>query len=418
MKFKSLILVVIILFVVSLLLASKIRMAAIQPRLSSSPVTTPTPTPASFLTGTDNPGVLLTPTRTRTETSILSPTPTSPPTATRTKTPSATPTKTPTATATRIPTRTATRTHTPAKTFTATVTRTPTFTPVTLVAEMMAQVRPNDIFHYTGSLSGEWATTIGGKSYTITSRATNSGVPIQKATQYVYEHLQAWNLSPVYQDWSSSGLNGRNVTGVITGDTHPDEIVLLTAHLDDNPSSGPAPGADDNASGSAGVLVAAEILSQYHFERSLRFVFFTGEEQGMLGSHRYAALARANGENIVAVCNLDMIGWDDLGGPVLRVHTRPGSAGDLAIAKLLTNVVSAYHLDLTPVINADGESTSDHSSFWNQGYPAILAIEDKINDLNQVYHSKYDRMSTLNQAYFTEFVKTAVGTVAHLARPH
>ena len=69
-------------------------------------------------------------------------------------------------------------------------------------------------------------------------------------------------------------------------------------------------GADDNASGSTGVMVAAEILSQYEFERTIRYVFFTGEEQGLYGSREYADLVAGAGDNIVAVYNMDMIAWN------------------------------------------------------------------------------------------------------------
>jgi hypothetical protein len=292
-----------------------------------------------------------------------------------------------------------------------------TFAPDPLVAEMLAQVQPNAASAFDGSLSGEWPALVDNAPYTIISRATASGLPVQKATQYVYEHLQALGLSPGFHDWSLQGYNGRNVAGTITGTTQPDEIVLLTAHLDDAPWSGKAPGADDNASGSVGLLLAADILSEYRFARTLRFVFFTGEEQGLLGSQQYAAKVHGEGENIVAVCNLDMIAWDSADGPVLRLHTRTGSAEDQGIADVFTNVVSAYNLNLTPVIDADSNSASDHASFWAQGYPAILAIEDNRNDFNRYYHSVGDRLSRLNLAYFNDTVKAAVGTAAHLALP-
>jgi hypothetical protein len=292
-----------------------------------------------------------------------------------------------------------------------------TFESDPFVTEMLAQFQPDGTYAYAGSLSGEWPAVVDNLPYTITSRATNSGLPIQNATQYIYEHLQALGLSVSFQDWSSKNFHGRNVVGTITGSVHPDEIVLLTSHLDDMPGFGPAPGADDNASGSVGVLYAADILSEYRFERTMRFVFFTGEEQGLLGSKAYATEARTEGEKIVAVCNLDMIGWDTMDGPVVRLHTRANSAGDLEIANVFTNVVSAYDLDLEPVIDPDGTASSDHASFWVQGYPAILAIEDDQNDFNPYYHSKNDRLPHLNLTFFNNFVKAAIGTAAHLARP-
>lgn len=236
-------------------------------------------------------------------------------------------------------------THTPLTSFPPTALATSqAFVPNPAVADMMAHVQQAAVYTYTGDLSGEWPALVGGVPYTITTRNTTSGTPIQMATQYVYEHMQASGLAVSYHDWYAN----RNVVGVLTGTTRPGEIVLITAHLDNMPSVGLAPGADDNASGSVGVLVTADILSQHQFERTLRFVFFTGEEQYLLGSGQYAQAVYAAGDDIVAVYNMDMIAWNDTDGPTLDLHTRrttdPGYAGDLAIAGVFTNVVNAYDL--------------------------------------------------------------------------
>ncbi|MCI0476948.1 MAG: M28 family metallopeptidase [Anaerolineales bacterium] len=289
------------------------------------------------------------------------------------------------------------------------------------VATMIAQVQASTVSDYTARISGEVPATIDGAPYTIISRRTNSGTPIQKATQYVFEQMQALGLTVSYHTWSACGLSNRNVVGEKIGWTRPDEIVLVVAHLDDLPLITNAPGADDNASGSVGVWIAAEILRQYRFERTLRFVFFTGEEQGLCGSSRYAAAVA--GQNVVAVYNLDMIAWDAVNGPTLRLHTRrssdPGYSGDLAIANMFVGVVNAYGLSsaLTPIVDADGEEYSDHASFWARGFAGVLAIEDDDDDFNPNYHTTSDRLSTLNLTYFTNFVKASVGTAAHLALP-
>ncbi len=291
------------------------------------------------------------------------------------------------------------------------------------VADIIAAVTQAATYANDGDLSGETPVTIEGSPYTIATRHTSSGTPIQKATQYVYEYMLQYDLDPAFDNWTSGGYSGRNVVGEKLGSTHPDEIVLITAHLDDMPSGTLAPGADDNASGSVGVMMAAQILSQYWFERTIRFVFFTGEEQGLLGSSRYAAAAQAAGDNIVGVFNMDMIGWDQLDGPTLRLHTRTsGSAGypdDLAIATMFNDVVSVYGLSgsLSPIIDSDGITASDHASFWSRGYPAILAIEDDQDDFNQYYHTTNDKREHLNMGYMTAYIKASLGTVAHFAVP-
>ena len=291
------------------------------------------------------------------------------------------------------------------------------------VAIMLAQVASTTVYNYDAQLSGETAAPVGGTPYTITTRHTRSGTPLQKATQYAYEHLQRQGLAASYHNWAGcSSTSGRNVVGVLTGTLTPDEIVLITAHLDDMPSGGRAPGADDNASGSVGVMLAAEIMGRYRFERTARFVFFTGEEQGLCGSAAYASAVAAAGDNIVAVYNMDMIAYDSTGGPTLRLHTRttsdPGYAADLAIAGVFTNVAAAYAVNLTPIIDPDGISASDHYPFWQNGYPALLAIEDDVDDFNDYYHTVDDNLSHVNLVYFTSFVKASVGTAAHLAKPY
>jgi Peptidase family M28 len=167
----------------------------------------------------------------------------------------------------------------------------PSLTPNPLVANMIGQVQQGSVHDYILDLSGERPVIVGGSSYTITTRNTRSGTPIDKATLYAYERLQAAGLSVSFDDYYECGFSNRNVAGILPGATRPDEIVLITAHLDNMPSSGLAPGADDNASGSTGVLIAADIMSRYRFERTVRFIIFTGEEQGLCGSAAYATEA-------------------------------------------------------------------------------------------------------------------------------
>lgn len=287
------------------------------------------------------------------------------------------------------------------------------------VQAMINSISQSTLHTYTGNLSGEWAVNIGGADYTISSRHTNSGTSIQKATQYVYEFLQGLGLSTSYHNWTYGSYSNRNVVGEKAGTVSPTEIILVTAHLDSMPSGSFSPGADDNASGSVGVMALAEAMNSYDFERTVRFVLFTGEEQGLYGSKRYASAVSS--ENIVAVYNMDMIAWDSTGGPTLRIHTRtssnPGYSADMELANTFTDVVSTYGMssNLTPIIDSDGVSASDHASFWNEGFAAILAIEDDVNDFCDYYHTTNDRLSTLNMDYFTNYVKASLGTVAHLA---
>ncbi len=285
-----------------------------------------------------------------------------------------------------------------------------------LVAEMIAQVLSTTVYDYDGGLSGEWPVIIEGAPYTIATRYSYSGAPIQKATQYAYEHFQGLGLAPSFHQYTYSGNNWRNVVAEQPGVVDPARIVLVTAHIDDMPAGPRAPGADDNASGATGVLVAADILSQYDFRYTLRYVLFTGEEQGLCGSAAYAAAVHAAGENIAAVVNMDMIAYDSDAAPILDLHARSAIPDSVTLANTFSQVITTYGLDLSPDVLIDDwlGNYSDNKSFWDRGYAAVLAIEDA-DDFTPYYHTTDDTLATLNIPYFTQFVRAAVGTAAHLA---
>jgi hypothetical protein len=281
------------------------------------------------------------------------------------------------------------------------------------VQQILEQVRRSTVYQYTGELSGEWPVTVGGAPYTLQTRHTYSGLPVQKATQYVGEYLAALGLDVEYHTWQA----GRppNVIGEMTSQTNPDEYVILCGHLDDMPSGPVAPGADDNASGSVAVLMAANILSRYPWTCSLRFALWTGEEQGLLGSAAYAQRAYSRGENIQGVLNLDMIAWNTGGSPPgIDLHAdESGVPASMQLAQLFSDVVTAYGLDLAPQIVPNGTGASDHASFWDYGYTAILGIED-FADFNPYYHSTNDLLANTDLNYHTAFVKASLATLAHM----
>jgi hypothetical protein len=286
-------------------------------------------------------------------------------------------------------------------------------TAVPEVQNMIDAVESLTVYSYTGDLSGEWPVTIDGSPYTITTRNTYSGTPITKATEYAGEHLEGLGLQVEYHVWDDAGYP--NVIAEIPGQVSPDSIVIICAHIDDMPSSGPAPGADDNASGSVAVLIAADIMSQYAWHYTLRFALWTGEEQGLYGSYYYARRSYQSGEDIVGVLNLDMIAYNTQGSqPDIDLHAdENGTAGTVELAQLFVDVVNAYNLSLVPDIWENGLTASDHSSFWNYGYTSILAIEDW-DDFTPYYHTSSDLLQTLDMDFYVEFVKASVATFAHM----
>ncbi|MFQ5868974.1 MAG: M28 family peptidase, partial [Candidatus Zixiibacteriota bacterium] len=218
----------------------------------------------------------------------------------------------------------------------------------------------------------------------------------------------------------TGGIEGawRNVIATKTGAVRPDQEVIICGHFDDY-SEQPqvrAPGADDNGSGSSAVVDAARIFAGVDFERTVKFCLWNGEEQGLLGSAAYAEEAYARGDDILGVFNFDMIAWDGNGDTRADLHCGTMSSS-IALGEILEGVITDYGLDLDPELITFGSSgASDHASFWDYNYAAMLGIED-FDDFNPYYHTTGDNLSHIMPDYFTEFVKASVGGVATFAVP-
>jgi hypothetical protein len=286
-------------------------------------------------------------------------------------------------------------------------------------AAAIAAVSQDALVSDLQALTGVVPVTVGGAAYWITSRYTYSGTPITKATQYVYERCAAAGLNPSYQVWGGS----RNTICEKPGTTRASDLVLLTAHLDD---ANGVPGADDNASGSAAVLQAMDVLAQGSFPRTIRFVWFTGEEQGLLGSRPYADLMASQHQHITAVINLDLEAWNEDGVPRAKAFTGkkslPATPANRAIADVYAGVIAVYGINLVPVADANFPESyySDNEAFWEKGLPAVLIGEDYPNDYTPYMHSNLDSLASLTACagclpYYADQVKALAGTIVHLA---
>lgn len=268
------------------------------------------------------------------------------------------------------------------------------------------------------------------------SRFSLDPAGLNEAAAYIAGVFQQHGLSVTLQPFTVSHVPPdqvtavvlTNVIGTLEGIAPEAErgVVIISAHYDstshDASAGGPAPGADDNASGVAAVLEAARLLSEHTLWHTVRFVTFAGEEQGLLGSHHYAETARTHDENITAVINADMIAYDGNSEPRMEVHAGldPHSA---AIAHTFVETAQAYSIALLPQVIRDAAiRASDHASFWDRGFPAILAIEDTervgpTEDFNPYYHTEQDTLDKINRSYFTQMARAVVGTVVRLAEP-
>ncbi len=211
----------------------------------------------------------------------------------------------------------------------------------------------------------------------------------------------------------------RNIIATKPGTTDPDQQVIICGHMDSR-SQQPetnAPGADDNGSGTTATIEAARIFSRYNFEKTIKFCLWTGEEQGLLGSAAYAEEAFARGDNIIGVFNFDMIAWDGNGDGSAEFHTGT-SEPSIALGNVLSEVVDDYDIAIDPdIITWGATGASDHASFWDYDYAAMLGIEDYSSDFNPYYHTTGDNIDHIHTGFFYEYTKTAVGGAATLAIP-
>jgi leucyl aminopeptidase len=202
-----------------------------------------------------------------------------------------------------------------------------------------------------------------------------------------------------------------------------DEIVIVGAHLDStarsdgaayDASRDSAPGADDDASGVAAVLLIARAIERAALshppERTLRFVLFNAEEDGLVGSKAYARRAALASERIVGCFLIDMIGFRPTGGPpsAFEIHTGFPASPDVAsrsmtLASIIPAVVPLLSPTLTtPEIYSDSDPAagrSDHASFQERGYAACVCSENAFAgpapgspaEINPNYHKSSDR---------------------------
>jgi hypothetical protein len=272
------------------------------------------------------------------------------------------------------------------------------------IAEMVNQVSASQIGNLVAGLQSFQT------RYTSTTNCEASGAAI-------YDHFRQLGLQAEADSFtfSASNYTTSNIIATIPGQVSPERVVIVCAHYDStsNQARTAAPGADDNASGTAAVMEIARILGGYQFDFTVKLIAFSAEEWGLYGSRHYAQDARQRGESILGVINLDMIGFADRVPEDLDliVNDRSDWLGNRYVA-----AAGRYApLDILKAINAS-VTGSDHSPFWDQGYSALLGIED-VPLTNPSYHRPTDTIDTLNLDFAAAVTRASLAAVAELAQP-
>jgi len=242
---------------------------------------------------------------------------------------------------------------------------------------------------------------------------------------------------------------GVNVIGRIDGTGNPEEIVILSAHYDSRNAG--CPGADDNASGVAGVLEAARVLAKTKYNRTLMIALWDEEEKsltkprGLHGSRAFAARARLEGREIVLSVVFEMIGYRSSNPWSQRFPARMKKLFPDEMKKIAANKNRGDFICLT--VNEDAQPysdiytgfanaialpvvtlkmnpktikihdfrRSDHAAFWEKDYSAML-IGDTANYRNTSYHCRNGRVDSISKLD-TDFARDTIrATVATMAR--
>lgn len=276
---------------------------------------------------------------------------------------------------------------------------------------------------------------------------TAGAAHLQATKDSIMSGFHMYNLFPWIQEFAfGGGYQGENIIGKIPGMVNESQTIVLDAHYD-GVSAGP--GADDNASGVAGVLEAARILSQYNFDKSIKFIGFDLEEAGLIGSHRYVnnggILA---GENISGVFNFEMIGYysakpnsqtfpagfnmlfptvysqlqaDSFRGNFIASigNTNSSNLNSAFVTNAQLYVPQLKVVDLAVPGNgsiAPDFRRSDHAMFWDANYEALM-LTDGSEYRNTNYHTPNDVKDSLNFTFMANVVKATIATAAALAGP-
>jgi bacterial leucyl aminopeptidase len=216
-----------------------------------------------------------------------------------------------------------------------------------------------------------------------------------------------------------TGWAQKSVEFEILGSGNSGETVIVGAHLDST-GSGPAetvraPGADDDASGVAGLTEIIRVLmaSNYEPKRNIRFIAYAAEEAGLLGSRDIAVGQAARRDRVVGVMQLDMTAFQG-STKDLWIYTDYTNA---AQNQFVADLAAAYLPLLTVGYDVCGYGCSDHASWHNRGYSASFPFEASDTQYNFALHTPNDTIATFgNQAnHALKFTQLALAYVVELA---
>jgi Peptidase family M28 len=271
---------------------------------------------------------------------------------------------------------------------------------------------------------------------------TAGATHLKEVQDSIIEHFIELELGFKQANFVYTGYTARNIIGNRSAASTSHQTVIVDAHYDTVNNS---PGADDNGSGTAGMMEIANILAQYPSKKGLRYIGFDLEETGLTGSQNYVTnLAPA--DSISAVLNFEMIGFYDTmantqtlptGFNILFPAAYNQVASDGFRGNFITNVGNANSTALVTKFNMAAQTyvpglkvidvvspgngsavpdllRSDHAPFWLSGRQALM-LTDGANFRNLNYHTANDKADKLNYRFMQQVVQATLATACDVA---
>jgi hypothetical protein len=283
----------------------------------------------------------------------------------------------------------------------------------------------DNLRHHVGELAGR-----------IGERNVWHPEALAAAAGYIRTTLEGLGYAVRAQSFESRGQTLQNLEVELAGHGAADEIIVAGAHYD---SIAGTPGANDNASGVAALLELARLLAGNSYARSVRLVAFANEEPPFfyseeMGSNVYAARARQRGEQIEAMLALETIGYYT-DQPASQRYPFPfrffypdtgnfiGFVGNLSSRRLVRRAIGAFRA--ATAFPSEGVAApgwimgvhwSDHWSFWQAGYPAIMVTDTALFRYPH-YHATTDTPEKLDYTGLARVTGGLADVIAALASP-
>lgn len=239
---------------------------------------------------------------------------------------------------------------------------------------------------------------------------------LNQACQYAFDEFASLGLITSFDPFTYNGRQLKNILGVKLGTVDPSRIVVVVGHIDST-SPDPqnlAPGADDNGSGTVSVLEAARLLAPLSCDYTLYFLCVSAEEQGLIGSEHFAALADAQNLDIRGVLNLDMVSYHTPVAQDLWIEGFHQGVSSVWLMNQLQDNARLYSGLSVYLYPGEGWG-SDHEPFHNHGFPAVLAIENEW-DSYPCYHRTCDTVEWCNPWLWSRITAATIITAGQLAQ--